>query len=59
VYFIIFRKNKEDKYRHFTNEIFTKEQDATGFANRSFTKKQKDLWKIMDYNKENVDKYWW
>jgi len=59
VYFIIFKKHKEDKYRHFTNEIFQTEKDATDFADRSFKKKQKDLWKIVDYNSENVDKYWW
>jgi len=59
VYFIIFKKHKEDKYRNFTNEIFQTEKDATDFADRSFTRKHKGLWKIVDYNSENVDKYWW
>lgn len=59
MYFIIFKKHKEDKYRHFTNEIFQTEKDATDFADRSFTRKHKGLWKIVDYNSENVDKYWW
>ena len=59
MYFIIFRKNKEDKYRHYTNEIFSKEEDAISFADRSFKRKQKDLWKIVDYDSENIKKYWW
>jgi len=59
MYFIIFRKHKEDKYRHYTNEIFSKEEDAISFADRSFKRKQKDLWKIVDYNSENINKYWW
>tara|TARA_R110002020_G_scaffold277190_1_gene492438 strand:- start:1245 stop:1424 length:180 start_codon:yes stop_codon:yes gene_type:complete len=59
VYFIIFRKHKEDKYRHYTNEIFSKEEDAISFADRSFKRKQKDLWKIVDYDSENIKKYWW
>ncbi len=59
MYFIIFRKHKEDKYRHYTNEIFSKEEDAISFADRSFKRKQKDLWKIVDYDSENINKYWW
>lgn len=59
MYFIIFKKNKEDKYRHYTNEIFSKEEDAIGFANRSFNSKQKDLWKVVMYDRESVEKYWW
>ena len=59
MYFIIFRKHKEDKYRHYTNEIFSKEEEAISFADRSFKRKQKDLWKIVDYDSENIKKYWW
>ena len=59
MYFIIFRKHKEDKYRHYTNEIFSKEEDAISFADRCFKRKQKDLWKIVDYDSENIKKYWW
>ena len=59
MYFIIFKKHKEDKYRHYTNEIFSKEEDAISFADRSFKRKQKDLWKIVDYDSENIKKYWW
>ena len=51
MYFIIFKKHKEDKYRHYTNEIFSKEEDAISFADRSFTRKHKGLWKIVDYKK--------
>ena len=28
MYFIIFRKHKEDKYRHYTNEIFSKDPSS-------------------------------
>jgi len=59
MYFIIFRTHTEDKYRHYTNELFQTEKDATDFANRSFKRKQKDLWKVVYYDSENVDKYWW
>jgi hypothetical protein len=59
MYFIISKKHKEDKYRHFTNEIFQTEKDATDFADRSFTRKHKGLWKIVYYDSENINKYWW
>ena len=59
MYFIIFKKHKKDKYRHYTNEIFQTEKDATDFADRSFNRKHKGLWKIVDYDSENIKKYWW
>ena len=56
MYFII-SKNKNDKrYKYYTNEIFNKEEDATDYADRCFTKKIK--WKIVEYTSEMIKKYW-
>ena len=38
-------------------QIFSKEEDALEFAKKSF--KRKDEWKVVDYNSENYDKYWY
>jgi len=60
MYFIIFRKHKEDKYRHYTNEYFLqKKKMPSVLLIEDFKRKQKDLWKIVDYNSENINKYWW
>ena len=57
MYFVIFKKKNEDKYRLYTNQIFSEEKDALEFAKKSF--KRKDEWKVVDYNSENYDKYWY
>tara|TARA_R110000824_G_scaffold68967_3_gene177798 strand:- start:2326 stop:2496 length:171 start_codon:yes stop_codon:yes gene_type:complete len=55
MYFLIFKK--ENRFRTYTNQVFNNEEDAEFFANKSF--KKKDVWKIVLYNKENIDKYWY
>jgi len=55
MYFIIVKK--KDKFITYTNQVFGKEEDAQDFAERSF--KKKDVWKIVSYDKENIDKYWY
>ena len=35
----------------------TTEEEANGFAKRSL--KKKDVWKVVLYDKENYDKYWY
>ena len=55
MYFIIFKP--KDKFITYTNQVFGNEEDANFFAKRSF--KRKDVWKIVPYNKENIDKYWY
>ena len=57
MYFIIFKPNQKDKFTSFTNQIFTTEEEADGFAKRSL--KKKDVWKVVLYDKENYDKFWY
>lgn len=55
-YFIIFKPKGEKKYRIYTNEIFTKINEAEEFALKSLGKKVD--FDIVQYNKETFDKYW-
>ena len=55
MYFIIWKQ--KNKYRLYTNQIFSKEEDALEFAKKSF--KRKDKWRVVDYDSENYDKYWY
>ena len=55
MYFIIWKQ--KNKYRLYTNQIFSKEEDALEFAKKSF--KRKDKWRVVDYNSENYNKYWY
>ena len=69
MYFILFRTHTEDKYRHYTNEIFSKEEDAISFAETIFicvgtpTKKNSfsaDLSQVYKVTKEirkNIKKF--
>ena len=56
MYFIIF-KNKNNKFTSYSNQIFSKEAEATDYAKRSL--KRKDVWQVVEYDKENYDKYWY
>ena len=55
MYFVIWKQ--KNKYRLFSNQIFSEEKDAMDFARKSL--KRKDEWKVVDYNKSNYDKYWY
>ena len=55
MYFLIFKP--KTKFITYTNQVFANQNDAEFFAKRSF--KKKDVWKIVSYNKENIDKYWY
>ena len=55
MYFIIFKP--EHRYRMYTNQIFSTEEDALEFAKKSF--KRKDKWRVVDYDDENYNKYWY
>ena len=57
MFFIIFKPKDKHRYTSYTNEIFRTEEDATDYARRSL--KKKDKFKIVDYDKENLDKYWY
>ena len=55
MYFVIWKQ--KNKYRLFSNQIFSEEKDAMDFARKSL--KRKDEWKVVDYNSENYNKYWY
>jgi len=57
MFFIIFKPKDKHRYTSYTNEIFRTEADATDYARRSL--KKKDKFKIVDYDKKNLDKYWY
>ena len=56
LYFIIFKSKKEKDYKLFTNTIFDKEIDANEFGRKSM--KRGFEYKVLEYNKDNMDKYW-
>tara|TARA_R110002095_G_scaffold208682_1_gene194603 strand:+ start:421 stop:594 length:174 start_codon:yes stop_codon:yes gene_type:complete len=55
MYFLIFEKN--NKFITYTNQVFANEEDAEFFAKRSF--KRKDVWKIVPYDTEHIERYWY
>ena len=56
LYFIVFKKKKDNDYKLFTNTIFDKEIDANEFGRKSM--KRGFEYKVLEYNKDNMDKYW-
>ena len=56
MYFVIFKKKNEDKYRLYTNTIFSEEKEAKQFAKKSMKRNEK--YKVVYYDKENYNKYW-
>ena len=56
MYFIIFKKKNEKKYKLYTNTIFSEEKEAEEFGRKSM--KRNEQYKVVDYNKKNHDKYW-
>ena len=56
LYFIIFKNKKDKDYKLFSNTVFDKEKDAEEFGKKSM--KRNYEYKILDYNKENYDRYW-
>ena len=56
LYFVIYKQKKEKKYRMFTNVVFDKEKEAEDFGKKSM--KRGYVYKIVEYNRENYDKYW-
>ena len=57
MYFIIFKKKNEKKYRLFTNTIFSQEKEAEEFGRKSM--KRNEQHKVMEYTIENLDDYWY
>ena len=56
MYFIIFKKKNEKKYKLYTNTIFSEEKEAEEFGKKSM--KRNEQFKVVDYDKKNHDKYW-
>ena len=56
LYFIIYKNKKEKDYETFTNVIFDNEKEANEFGKKSM--KRGYVHKIVEYNKENYNKYW-
>jgi len=57
LYFVIFKKKKENDYRLFNNTIFSDEKKATEFARKSM--KRTEEYKVVEYTTENLDDYWY
>jgi len=56
LYFVIFKNKKDKDYKLFSNNVFDKEKDAEEFGKKSM--KRNYECKVLDYNKENYDRYW-
>ena len=56
LYFVVFKNKKDKEYKLFTNTIFNKENEANEFGRKSMKRGYEH--KVLDYNKDNVDKYW-
>ena len=56
LYFVLFKHKKDNNYELFTNTIFDKENEAEEFGKKSM--KRNYEYKVLEYNKENHDKYW-
>jgi|TARA_R100000234_G_scaffold60088_1_gene36418 hypothetical protein len=56
LYFIVFKNIKDKYYKLFTNTIFDKEDEANEFGRKSMKRNYKH--KVLEYNKENYDRYW-
>ena len=57
LYFVIYKKKKDTEYKIFTNQIFDDLKKAEYFGKTSM--KRGFEHKVIEYNKENVDKYWY
>ena len=57
MYFVIFKKKNEDKYRLYTNTIFSEEKEAKQFAKKSM--KRNEQYKVVEYTIEIIDDYWY
>ena len=57
LYFVLYKNKKEKDYETFTNVIFSSEKEANDFGKKSM--KRGFEYKVVEYNKSNVDKYWY
>ena len=57
MYFVIFKKKNEKKYKLYTNTIFSEEKEAEEFGRKSM--KRNEQYKVVEYTIENIDDYWY
>ncbi len=57
LYFVLYKNKKEKDYETFTNVLFNSEKEANDFGKKSM--KRGFEHKVVEYNKSNVDKYWY
>ena len=57
LYFVLYKNKKEKDYEMFTNVLFNSEKEANDFGKKSM--KRGFEHKVVEYNKSNVDKYWY
>ena len=57
LFFVIFKKKKDKKYKMFTNIIFNNEKEAEDFGRKSM--KRGFEHKVVEYNSENYERYWY
>ena len=56
LYFVVFKNKKDKNYELFTNTIFDKEDEANEFGRKSMKRNYEH--KVLEYNKDNHDRYW-
>ena len=56
LYFVVFKSKKDEDYKLFTNTVFDKENEAEEFGKKSMKRNYEH--KVLEYNKENYDRYW-
>ena len=57
IYFVIYKNKKDKDFKMFTNVIFDKENEAEEFGRKSM--KRGFEFKVVEYNKENFERYWY
>jgi len=57
LYFVIYKKKKENEFKIFNNTLFDDEKKAEHFGKKSMKRGYEH--KVIEYNKENLNKYWY
>ena len=57
LYFVLYKNKKEKDYKMFSNTLFDNEKEAEHFGKSSMKRGYEH--KIIEYNKENNDRYWY
>ena len=57
LYFVIYKRKKDNEYKIFSNHLFDNEKNAEHFGKSSMKRGYEH--KVIEYNKDNYDKYWY